>query len=71
MNDVKFSVINGSPIRVGHCIHRYDCNIPACVGTDCQSYKPTNPDINKYTVINGGAYNFTKEPLSHEYKNNK
>jgi hypothetical protein len=52
MNNVKWSNVSGSStVRVGHCIHRYDCNgIPVCTGTDCESYRPTNPQVAQYTV---------------------
>jgi hypothetical protein len=36
----NFTVINGSHVRVGHCINCDSCRIPVCVGTDCKNYQP-------------------------------
>jgi hypothetical protein len=59
-SNVTFSCINGSEVRVGHCINRYNCNEPICVGTDCGGYKCTNPHVMAYTVVKG-QYNYTKD----------
>jgi len=55
MEKYNFSLINGAPVRVGHCIHRYDCKITICTGTDCENYKAIHPEINPKGIPGGNS----------------
>ena len=41
----NFTVINGTDVRVNHCLRNYRCSLPACCGTDCKNYLSKHPEV--------------------------